>query len=182
MACFMTGKRLQFQTINGVRSLNAYIGVHNTWRLSNRMHNACDTTYFAFSLQRRGPRNTYGEVTSEQTVVTLRSLCCGATLRTVWSSVVKIYRVIRKKVNPLVEDNVCIISILLRKWCRNNKHFTELAPRRRKLPELKELRHCHPMYAWLSAKSSFARNFAKFREIWRFLHLFVHFLNSWFAF
>jgi len=79
--------------------------------------------------------------------------------------------VVRMKVNPLVEDNVCIISILLRKWCRNNKHFAELALRRRKLPELKELRHCHPMYAWLSAKSSFARNFAKFDNFFIYLYI-----------
>jgi len=28
----------------------------------------------------------------------------------------------------LVEENVCIIAILLTKCCHNNKHFSELAP------------------------------------------------------
>jgi len=30
--------------------------------------------------------------------------------------------------NHLVEENVCIIAILLTKCCHNNKHFSELAP------------------------------------------------------
>ena len=45
-------------------------------------------------------------------------------------------------------DNVRIISILLRKWRHNNKHFSELAPRHGGITSgtghgMKKLRHCH---------------------------------------
>ena len=34
----------------------------------------------------------------------------------------------RLKLNQLVQESVRIITILLRKWCHNNEHFSELAP------------------------------------------------------
>jgi len=44
------------------------------------------------------------------------------------------------------------ITMLLRKWCHNNKHFAELAPRRGgHRYGTKKLRHCHPMY-WLTSQ------------------------------
>jgi len=39
---------------------------------------------------------------------------------------VKIYRVIRIKLNQLVYENVGISTILQRKWCPSKKHFAEL--------------------------------------------------------
>ena len=39
------------------------------------------------------------------------------------------------------------ITVLLRKWCHNNKHISTLAQHRgRKTAGMKKLRHCHPMY------------------------------------
>jgi len=43
---------------------------------------------------------------------------------------VKISRVIRIKLNQLVEENVWISAICLWKWCHNNKHLAQLAPQR----------------------------------------------------
>ena len=60
-------------------------------------------------------------------MVTLQSLCCGATRRTACSWVLKICRVIRIKLNQLVDENFRMITILLRKWYHSNKHFSELA-------------------------------------------------------
>ena len=41
------------------------------------------------------------------------------------------------------------LYLLLRKWCHNNKHFSELAPHRGSKTagtDMKKLHHCHPMY------------------------------------
>jgi len=57
---------------------------------------------------------------------------------------VKICRVIRIKLNQLVYENGRIITILLRKWCKNNKHYTELAPQNGgKTAAMRKLRHCN---------------------------------------
>jgi len=45
----------------------------------------------------------------------------------VWSLVVKICCVIRIKLNQFVYENIHIITILLRKWCHNNKYLSKLA-------------------------------------------------------
>jgi len=55
-------------------------------------------------------------------------VCCGAMRHAVWSLIVKICCVIQIKLNPLVKKNVPVVTDLLRKWCHNSIHFSELAP------------------------------------------------------
>ena len=66
--------------------------------------------------------------------------------------VLKICRVIRTKLNQLVQENVRIITILLKRWCHRNKHFAELASHQGEKNSwhryaMKKLRHCHPVYS-----------------------------------
>jgi len=66
--------------------------------------------------------HTVSDVTNHNNLI--RSLCGGARRRTVWSQVMKICGVIRIKLNQFVLRKCpYIITILLRKWLHNNKHF-----------------------------------------------------------
>jgi len=50
------------------------------------------------------------------------------TRRTVWNWVVSIGRVIRIKLNQLVQRNVLIITVFLRKWRQNKQTFIRVCP------------------------------------------------------
>jgi len=58
-------------------------------------------------------------------VVAIRSPFCRST-PSYCVYTVKIYRVIRIKLNQLVQENVRISAILLRKWCPSKKRYAEL--------------------------------------------------------
>jgi len=50
------------------------------------------------------------------------------------------------KLNQLLQENIHITTILLRKWCHNNKHFAELAHIRHRYEEITSLSpyvHCN---------------------------------------